>query len=67
MDTPTKRAPRKISITIQLDRDQCEDVDRIAALRRTGRAAVVREAVAIYLLENSSETASRFPVASEAA
>lgn len=65
MTTPAQANARKVSITIQLDPDQCDEVERIASLRRTGRAAVVREAVALYLLKNIGDSDIRFPATLE--
>lgn len=52
--TPYRRG-RKVFVSIQLDPDQCDDVDQIAATRRTSRSAVVREAVDFYLAKNNSD------------
>lgn len=48
----------KIQVTIQLDPDQAEAVDRIAATRRISRAAVARAAVDLYLLSNMDDSHS---------
>lgn len=52
---------RKVSIAVQLDPDQCEGLDQISAKRRTSRSAIVREAVDLYLAENSNDTSIQEP------
>ena len=67
----TKFAPHrrnnKVIVSMTIDPDQCEDLDALATLRRTSRASLIREAVDLYLLENSprrpmqSRTAEQVP------
>jgi predicted transcriptional regulator len=57
----------KVQVTIQLDPDQSEAIDRIAMIRRTSRAAVAREAVDLFLSHNRSMNHSAVTPSSEAA
>lgn len=43
----------KAIVSMTIDPDQCERLDAIVTLRRTSRAAIIREAVDLYLLQNS--------------
>lgn len=47
------RRNNKVIVSMTIDPDQCEDLDALATLRRTSRASLIREAVDLYLLENS--------------
>lgn len=55
--TPFQRG-KKVIFSVQLDIDQCEAIDLLSTKRRTSRSAVIREAVDLYLAENTSETSS---------
>lgn len=52
------RRYNKVIVSMTIDPDQCEQLDAVATLRRTSRAAIIREAVDLYLLENSRITPS---------
>lgn len=43
----------KAAVSMTIDPDQCEQLDAIRTLRRTSRAAIIREAIDLYLLQNS--------------
>lgn len=46
-------------ISITIDRDQVEDLDALATQRRTSRAALIREAIDLYLrTKREAEAAS---------
>ena len=43
----------KAHVSMTIDPDQCEQLDALVTLRRTSRAAIIREAVDFYLRENN--------------
>jgi metal-responsive CopG/Arc/MetJ family transcriptional regulator len=43
----------KVIVSMSIDPDQCEQLDALVTLRRTSRAAIIREAVDFYLAANS--------------
>lgn len=43
----------KVIVSMTIDPDQCQQLDAIVTLRRTSRAAIIREAIDLYLRENS--------------
>lgn len=43
----------KAIVSMTIDPDQCEQLDALVTLRRTSRAAIIREAVDFYLRANS--------------
>lgn len=42
----------KAHVSMTIDPDQCEQLDALVTLRRTSRAALIREAVDFYLASN---------------
>lgn len=61
----TKNKPHirynKAAVSMTIDPDQCEQLDAISTLRRTSRAAIIREAIDLYLFENSRRQTSPYP------
>lgn len=60
------RRSNKVIVSMTIDPDQCEDLDALATLRRTSLASLIREAVDLYLLENSRYSPSRPAASSDA-
>ncbi len=64
-----KREPmvkgNRVQVTIQLDHDQATAIDSIVSSRRTTRAAVLRNAVDIFLAVNRSENRTHTILASD--
>jgi predicted transcriptional regulator len=48
----------RVQVSIQLDADQAEALDRIASKRRVSRAAIARAAVDLYLISNMDDAHS---------
>lgn len=55
---PNVKRGRKLMISITIDPDQVHAIDRIADERRTSRAQLFREAIALYLEREEAREAA---------
>jgi predicted transcriptional regulator len=64
---PKVRRGRRMVISVMLDPEQVEALDRIAMVDGMSRSVLARKAIRLFLAENMSETSSRVTSDGEAA